>query len=106
MTFHSVKFFVRSSKKLVEINSQDVFRKFLIWLLLMSPSKPKNFLSIAKSISSENRSIRFQPLLNEVPPLKTVLGEYFNSKEAFNANVTHQSFSMAIAGILKYYWLD
>ena len=37
MTFHSANFFVKSSKKLVEINSQDVFRKFLIWLLLMSP---------------------------------------------------------------------
>jgi hypothetical protein len=64
----------------------------------MSPSKPKYFLSIAKSISSENRSIKFHPLLKDVPPLKTMFLLYGNEKDAFNANVTHQSFSIATDG--------
>jgi len=29
---------------------------------------------------------------------KTIFAEYFNPKEAFNATVTHQFFSIAIAG--------
>ena len=59
-----------------------------------APSKSNNFLSTAKSISSENRSITFQTLLNEVPPLKTNLSTKGNEKISCKKVVTHKSFSI------------
>ena len=51
------------------------------------------------SISSENLSISFQPLLNEVPPLKAKYFEYDVLKISLSVSVTHQSFSNAFAEI-------
>jgi hypothetical protein len=48
-----------------------VFLNLSLWFFPNSPLNPKNSLSIAKSISSENLFISFQALLKEVPPLKT-----------------------------------
>ena len=66
----------------------------VICVLLNSPSKPKNFRSIAMSISSENRSIIFQHLLRDVPPLNEKYFAYDRENNARNTCVTHQSFSV------------
>lgn len=56
--------------KTVDVNSQAFRFKHLTADLLKVSSNPSNFLSMARSISSENLSIRCQPLLRDVPPYK------------------------------------
>jgi hypothetical protein len=50
-------------------------------------------------MSSENLSINFHPLLNEVPPLRIKNFAYGLSNNAFSVSVTHQSFSIAFSAI-------
>ncbi len=60
-----------------------------------SPVKPKNSLSNARSISSEKRCIKFQALLNDVPPLNVKAFAQSIEKITDKVCVTHQSFSVA-----------
>lgn len=48
---------------------------------------------MAKSMSSLKRPIKFQPLLKEVPPLKSKQPIHDVWNNAFKVMVTHQSFS-------------
>src|ERR1035437_597111 len=93
----SINFALSSSVNFVVINSYDTLRNLRISPLLNSPLKPRYSLSNTKSISSENRCIRFQPLLNEVPPLKINAGAHFIEKIIDSVCTTHQSFSIAIS---------
>lgn len=74
---------------------------FLVFLMSCfdnSPVKPKNSLSKAKSISSENRCIRLHPLLKDVPPLNMSAFEHSIEKIIAKVCTTHQSFFAADEG--------
>lgn len=73
-------------------NDHDGFLSFFICVLVMSPSNPKNFRSIARSISSEKRSIKSHPLLKDVSPLNTMCSLYGKENEAFKHRVTTNLF--------------
>ena len=52
---------------------EEAFRNFLTCFFVSSPSSSNTLRSMARSISSEKRLMRFQTLLRDVPPLNTKL---------------------------------
>ena len=82
---------------MVSLTKVQVARRTLSLICVFDkvPLKPKYSLSMAMSISSENRSIRCQHLLNDVPPLKDRCLAYGRQNIARSTAVTHQSFSIA-----------
>ena len=76
-------------------------RSFSRWLLVVF-SISKNIWLTDKSMSSLNLSIKPQPLLRLVPPLKQRCSEHEHLNRALSTIVTQQSFSNANWSILNF----
>src|SRR5690606_36980269 len=87
----AINCFAKSNCKVSRMNLQVAFLRFLLICLVVkvSPRNPKNSRFMAISTSSENRSIKFQHLLNEVPPLKDKFAAYGKANNARKTAVTH-----------------
>ena len=79
-------------------NNEERLRNCLICFLVGASVTSKSVGLTAKSISSEKRSIRFQALLNDVPPLKTSWSAIGKLNTILRICVTHQSFSILGSG--------
>jgi hypothetical protein len=66
-----------------------------------SPEKPKAARSMEISMSSEKRSMRWNTLESEVPPLKRSSGIPCNAKRCFKVQQTQKSFSTAVVVELR-----
>ena len=95
----SSSFTFKSFERVFSINSLDFFLNLVLSFLDSSSPKPRYFLSMARSQSSENRSISPQPLLRLVPPLKTKLPLYSKLNIALRTMLTQKSFSTAFSFI-------